>query len=54
LNKKVALIGAGPSGLAVLRAFQSAKESGYEIPEIKCFEKKITGVAYGTIPGALA
>ena len=36
----MAVIGAGPSGLAVLRAFQSAKESGYEIPEIKCFEKQ--------------
>ena len=40
MNKKVAVIGAGPSGLAVLRAFQSAKENGYEIPEIKCFEKQ--------------
>ena len=40
MNRKVAVIGAGPSGLAVLRAFQSAKENGYEIPEIKCFEKQ--------------
>ena len=40
MNKKVAVIGAGPSGLAVLRAFQTAKENGYEIPEIKCFEKQ--------------
>ena len=38
--KKVAIIGAGPSGLAQLRAFQSAKENGEEIPEIVCFEKQ--------------
>ncbi|MEL7463301.1 MAG: NAD(P)/FAD-dependent oxidoreductase [Pseudomonadota bacterium] len=35
---KVAIIGAGPSGLAQLRAFQSAKEKGAEIPEIVCYE----------------
>ena len=34
----VAVIGAGPSGLAQLRAFQSAKQKGAEIPEIVCFE----------------
>lgn len=38
--KKVAVIGAGPSGLAVLRAFQSAKANGHEIPEVICFEKQ--------------
>ena len=37
---RVAIIGAGPSGLAQLRAFQSAKEKGAEIPEIVCFEKQ--------------
>jgi trimethylamine monooxygenase len=40
LKKRVAVIGAGPSGLAQLRAFQSAKAKGAEIPEIVCFEKQ--------------
>ena len=39
-KKRVAIIGAGPSGLAQLRAFQSAKEKGEEIPEIVCYEKQ--------------
>ena len=38
-QKKVAIIGAGPSGLAQLRAFQSAAAKGEAIPEIVCFEK---------------
>jgi trimethylamine monooxygenase len=38
--KRVAVIGAGPSGLAVLRAFQTAKANGDEIPEVVCFEKQ--------------
>jgi len=40
LKKKVAIIGAGPSGLAVLYAFQSLKVNGNDIPEIVCFEKQ--------------
>ena len=40
MKKRVAEIGAGPSGLAVLRAFQTAKANGDEIPEIVCFEKQ--------------
>lgn len=40
MQQRVAIIGAGPSGLAQLRAFQSAKEQGAEIPEIVCFEKQ--------------
>ncbi|WP_334195247.1 NAD(P)/FAD-dependent oxidoreductase [Pararhodobacter sp.] len=39
-KKRVAIIGAGPSGLAQLRAFQSAAAKGEEIPEIVCFEKQ--------------
>lgn len=39
-RKKIAIIGAGPSGLAQLRAFQSAADNGEEIPEIVCFEKQ--------------
>ena len=37
---KVAIIGAGPSGLAQLRAFQSAQQQGDEIPELVCYEKQ--------------
>jgi len=40
MQKRVAVIGAGPSGLAQLRAFQSAAAKGAEIPEIVCFEKQ--------------
>ena len=34
MNQRVAIIGAGPSGLAQLRAFQSAQAAGAEIPEL--------------------
>ncbi|RKT30879.1 trimethylamine monooxygenase [Roseovarius halotolerans] len=37
-KKRICVIGAGPSGLAQLRAFQSAAEQGAEIPEIVCYE----------------
>lgn len=40
MTKRIAVLGAGPSGLAQLRAFQSAKAKGAEIPEIVCFEKQ--------------
>ena len=40
MDKRVAVIGAGPSGLAQLRAFQSAASQGADIPEIVCFEKQ--------------
>lgn len=40
MTKRIAIIGAGPSGLAQLRAFQAAKQNGEEIPEIVCFEKQ--------------
>lgn len=40
MRKRIAVIGAGPSGLAQLRAFQSAHAKGAEIPEIVCFEKQ--------------
>jgi len=40
MKKKIAVIGAGPSGLAQLRAFQSAKQQGADIPDIVCFEKQ--------------
>ena len=39
-KKRVAIIGAGPSGLAQLRSFQSAASNGVDIPEVVCFEKQ--------------
>ena len=40
MKKRVAVIGAGPSGLAQLRSFQSAAEKGADIPEVVCFERQ--------------
>ena len=37
---KVAIIGSGPCGLSILRAFQHAEEIGQSIPEITCYEKQ--------------
>ncbi|MEO8773055.1 MAG: NAD(P)/FAD-dependent oxidoreductase [Gelidibacter sp.] len=39
-KKRIGIIGAGPSGLAQLRAFEAAKNEGMEVPEIVCFEKQ--------------
>lgn len=39
-QKRVAIIGAGPGGLAQLRAFQSAKAKGAAVPDIVCYEKQ--------------
>ncbi|PTQ12721.1 potassium transporter [Sphingomonas oleivorans] len=40
MTKRIAIIGAGPSGLAVLRAFENARRKGADIPELTCFEKQ--------------
>ena len=37
---RVAIIGAGPSGLAALRAFESARLKGAAIPELVCYERQ--------------
>lgn len=37
---RIGIIGAGPSGLAQLRAFESLEREGKAIPEIVCFEKQ--------------
>jgi len=37
---KICIIGAGPSGLAQLRAFEQAESNGSKIPEIVCYEKQ--------------
>ena len=40
MKKRICIIGAGPSGLAQLRAFQSAADKGVDIPQIVCLEKQ--------------
>ncbi|SMO92700.1 NAD(P)-binding domain-containing protein [Paracoccus laeviglucosivorans] len=40
MTQRVAVIGAGPSGLAQLRAFQSDAAKGINIPKVVCFEKQ--------------
>ena len=40
MKQRIAIIGAGPSGLAALRAFESARKKGAEIPELVCYEKQ--------------
>jgi len=39
---KVAIIGSGPCGLSMLRAFQQAEVKGEKMPEITCYEKQDT------------
>ncbi|MDQ3716108.1 MAG: NAD(P)/FAD-dependent oxidoreductase, partial [Actinomycetota bacterium] len=40
MSGRVAIIGAGPSGLGQLRAFEQARQAGAEVPEVVCFEKQ--------------
>lgn len=40
MTSRVAIIGAGPSGLSQLQAFEQARRQGAEIPEVVCFEKQ--------------
>ncbi len=42
MSERIAIIGAGPSGLAMLRAFVSAREKGAAIPDLVCFERQET------------
>ena len=39
-KKRICIIGAGPSGLALMNAFESARAEGKEIPEVVVFEKQ--------------
>ncbi|MEM7169956.1 MAG: NAD(P)/FAD-dependent oxidoreductase [Pseudomonadota bacterium] len=40
MTERVAILGAGPSGLSALRAFESERRKGGDIPEVVCFEKQ--------------
>ena len=48
---KVAIIGAGPCGLSMLRSFEQAEKKGEKIPEIVCFDNKKIGEDYGITVG---
>jgi len=37
---RVAIIGAGPSGLSQLQAFAHARKNGADVPEVVCFDKQ--------------
>ena len=39
-KQRIAILGAGPSGLAQLRAFEAAGKAGADLPEIVCYEKQ--------------
>lgn len=39
-DKRIAIIGAGPSGMAAMRAFKAAERQGEELPDIVCYEKQ--------------
>ena len=40
MASQVAVIGAGPCGLAQLRAFEEARGQGAKVPEVVCFERQ--------------
>jgi len=48
---KVAIIGAGPCGLSMLRSFEQAEKKGKKIPQIVCFDNKRIGEDYGITVG---
>src|SRR5690554_1003404 len=37
MTARIAILGAGPSGLAQLRAFETARRGGAEMPQIDCY-----------------
>jgi len=45
-DKKIGLIGCGPSGMALISAFHEANSNGKSVPKIICFEKqeKVSGL----------
>lgn len=40
MSMRIAVLGAGPSGLAMLRAFDSLRRQGHPVPEVVCYEKQ--------------
>ena len=48
---KVAIIGSGPCGLSMLRAFQQAEVKGKKYQKLHAMKNKIHGVVYGIIIG---
>lgn len=40
MSERVAIIGAGPCGMAQLHAFEEARKQGVNVPETVCFEKQ--------------
>jgi trimethylamine monooxygenase len=40
MPSRIAIIGAGPSGLSALRAFESARRMGADVPDVVCYEKQ--------------
>ena len=40
MTNRVAVIGAGPCGLSILQAFETARQKGVDIPQVVCFEKQ--------------
>ena len=40
MTRRIAILGAGPSGLAQLRAFDAARRAGADVPEVVCYEKQ--------------
>ena len=48
---KVAIIGAGPCGLSMLRSFELAEKNGEKILKLFVLKSKKIGVAYGIIVG---
>lgn len=40
MTERVALIGAGPSGMALLRALALAEDEGAVVPEVVAFERQ--------------
>jgi hypothetical protein len=51
MTKRVAIFGAGPSGLAQLRAFQSKQKVPISLRSF-ALKNKLTGAACGTTHGA--
>ena len=40
VDKKIAIVGAGPAGICLMAALKRAKDRGENIPQIKSFEKQ--------------